>query len=177
MLWKRSRKRTGNQPETNSKLAVNFMNKLFLVRDIIGLNLLPSPPFPPLRFRFVSKKPPSPIPRIALKVASKRATAPHRGAPAPRINSRIFLFVKAQGDGASNSPTTSKWQLHLRRWHSPLSGGSDAKRRWGDDNSPPAGSRGSAPGTPLVTFVVKRKSPGCRAERLHQVGAGADSPA
>ena len=25
-------------------------------------------------------------------------------APAPRINSRIFLFVKAQGDGASNFP-------------------------------------------------------------------------
>ena len=57
LLRKRSRKRTGNQPETNSKLAVNFMNKLFLVRDIIGLNLLPSPPFPPLRFRFVSKNP------------------------------------------------------------------------------------------------------------------------
>ena len=57
MLRKRSRKRTGNQPETNSKLAVNFMNKLFLVRDIIGLNLLPSPPFPPLRFRFVPKNP------------------------------------------------------------------------------------------------------------------------
>ena len=29
----------------------------------------------------------------------------------------------------------------------------------GDDNSPPTGSRGSAPGTPLVPFVVKRKEP------------------
>ena len=49
----------------------------------------------------------------------------------------------------------------------PLSGGSGACRRWGDDNSPPTGSRGSAPGTPLVTFVVKRKSPGCRAWQGH----------
>ena len=29
-------------------------------------------------------------------------------------------------------------------------------------------SRTVGSGTPLVTFVVKRKSPGCRAERLHQ---------
>ncbi len=28
-------------------------------------------------------------------------------------------------------------------------------------------SRTVGSGTPLVTFVVKRKSPGCRAERLH----------
>ena len=94
LLRKRGRKRTGNQSETNSKLAVNFMNKLFLVRDIIGSNLLPSPPFPPLRFRFVSKKPPSPIPRIALKVASKRATNPL----VPRIESKKYLPAKTQGD-------------------------------------------------------------------------------
>ena len=42
--------------------------------------------------------PPSPIPRIPPKVASKRATAPPRGAPAPRINSRIFFLVKAKGN-------------------------------------------------------------------------------
>ena len=36
-------------------------------------------------------------------------------------------------------------------------------------------SRTVGSGTPLVTFVVKRKSPGCRAERL-QVGAGTAVP-
>ena len=76
------------------------MNKLFLVRDIIGLSLLPSPPFPPLRFRFVSKKPPSPIPRIPPKLHPNVQL----NAPAPRIESRIFLLLKAQGDGASNFP-------------------------------------------------------------------------
>ena len=41
-------------------------------------------------------------------------------------------------------------------------------RCWGDDNAPHGSSGGAPPDTPLVTFVVKRKSPGCRAERLHQ---------
>ena len=100
MLRKRGRKRTGKQPETNSKLAVNFMNKLFLVRDIIGLSLLPSPLFPPLRFRFASPKPPSPIPRIALKVAPKRATNPL----VPRIESKKYLPAKTQGRRHSQLP-------------------------------------------------------------------------
>ena len=76
------------------------MNKLFLVRDIIGLSLLPSPPFPPLRFRFASKIPlhlyPESPPKLHPNV--------QLNAPAPRIESRIFLLLKAQGDGASNSP-------------------------------------------------------------------------
>ena len=41
-----------------------------------------------------AQKPPSPIPRIPPKVASKRATK----CPAPRINSRIFFLVKAKGN-------------------------------------------------------------------------------
>ena len=76
------------------------MNKLFLVRDIIGLSLLPSPPFPPLRFRFASKIPlhlyPESPPKLHPNV--------QLNAPAPRIESRIFLLLKAQGDGASNFP-------------------------------------------------------------------------
>ena len=76
------------------------MNKLFLVRDIIGLNLLPSPPFPPLRFRFASKIPlhlyPESPPKLHPNV--------QLNAPAPRIESRIFLLLKAQGDGAANCP-------------------------------------------------------------------------
>ena len=51
-----------------------------------------------------------------------------------------------------------------------LSGGSGEAA--GGMIMPPHGGSGSKPpDTPLVTFVVKRKSPGCRAERL-QVGAG-----
>ncbi len=38
------------------------------------------------------------------------------------------------------------------------------------------GSRGTAPGTPLVTFVVKRKSPGARGGAPASVGAGTAVP-
>ena len=37
----------------------------------------------------------------------------------------------------------------------PLSGGSGACRRWGDDNAPQGGSGGLPPDTPLPTFIVK----------------------
>ncbi len=40
----------------------------------------------------------------------------------------------------------------------PFLGGA-AKPLWGDDNAPHGGSGGKPPDTPLVTFVVKRKSP------------------
>ena len=140
MFWKRSRKRTGNQPETNSKLAVNFMNKLFLVRDIIGLNLLPSPPFPPLRFRFVSKNPlhlyPESPPKLHPNV--------QLNAPAPRIESRIFLLLKAQGDGAANCPH----HLKVANPSATVAESSPARcvseREKGGDFAP-AGSKGRSP--------------------------------
>ena len=62
------------------------MNKLFLVRDIIGLSFLPSPPFP-VRFQ----NPPSPIPRIPPKVAPKRATNP---LPSHGLTAEYFSWSK-----------------------------------------------------------------------------------
>ena len=54
------------------------------------------------------------------------------------------------------------------RWESP-SGGEQRLRCWGDDNAPQGEyPEGVAPlGDSLVTFSSGRKSPGCRAERLH----------
>ena len=52
----------------------------------------------------------------------------------------------------------------------------------GGAKHPPRGFRGIPPDTPLVTFVVKRKSPGCRAWQSHdlaerlQVGVGTAVP-
>ena len=133
------------------------MNKLFLVRDIIGLSLLPSPPFPPLRFRFASKIPlhlyPESPPKLHPNV--------QLNAPAPRIESRIFLLLKAQGDGASNSPhhlkvanpSASVAETSPARCVSEREKGGDFALRE---------SRTVGSGTPLVPFVVKRKEPGAR---------------
>ena len=117
------RKRTGNQPETNSKLAVNFMNKLFLIRDIIGLTLLLSLPFPPLRFRFVSKIPLHLYPESPQKLHAKMQPHRPRDTPAPRIESRIFLLLKAQGAGAANCPHHLKVANPARLVAPSLSGG------------------------------------------------------
>ena len=134
------------------------MNKLFLVRDIIGLSLLPFPPFPPLRFRFASKIPlhlyPESPPKLHPNV--------QLNAPAPRIESRIFLLLKAQGDGASNSPH------HLKVANpsasvaesSPARAGAQRSEREKGGDFALRESRTVGSGTPLVPFVVKRKEPG-----------------
>ena len=63
-----------------------------------------------------------------------------------------------------------------------FSGGSGARAAGGMIIAPQWGFRGAPPDTPLVTFVVKRKSPGCRAWQSHalaerlQVGAGTAVP-
>ena len=146
------------------------MNKLFLVRDIIGLSLLPSPPFPPLRSRFVSKKPPSPIPRIPPKVASKRATK----TPEPRINSRIFLFVKAQGDGASNSPHHLKVANPSASVPHTLSGGNGACAV-GGMIMPPNGVQGQRPWHAFGSFRRETKGTRGRGAERPLWGAGAKS--
>ena len=108
--------------------------------------------------------PPSPIPPFSPKVASKRATQP----PAPRINSTKSFLRKTKEKNKTDSPTTSKWQIGLFLWQKaarrePERSAASAKRAV----TPHRQVQGRSPGTPLVTFVVKRKSPGCRAERLH----------
>ena len=133
------------------------MNKLFLVRDIIGLSLLPSPPFPPLRFRFVSKKPPSPIPRIPLKVAPKRATNPL----VPRIESKKYLPAKTKGDSAANCPHHLKVANPARLVAESSPARCVSEREKGGDFALRE-SRTVGSGTPLVPFVVKRKEPGAR---------------
>ena len=130
MLRKRGRKRTGNQPETNSKLAVNFMNKLFLIRDIIGLNLLPSPPFPPLRFRFVSKNPLHLYPHLAPKLHAKMQPF---ALPSHGLKAEYSSSLKPRKTAHPIARTTLKWQIQLRQCRYPLSGGSSAARCWGDE--------------------------------------------
>ena len=131
------------------------MNKLFLVRDIIGLSLLPSPPFPPLRFRFASKIPlhlyPESPPKLHPNV--------QLNAPAPRIESRIFLLLKAQGDGASNSPH------HLKVANpsasvaesSPARAGAQRSEREKGGDFAPAGSKGRSPWRFFGDFLIGEK--------------------
>ena len=96
-------------------------------------------------------------------------------APAPRFENSGCFPYGALGERNANCSHNLKVANPARLVPLTLSGGSDAKRRWGDgtekwntfQSAPPTGSRGSAPGTPLVTFVVKRKSPGCRAWQGH----------
>ena len=85
---------------------------------------------------------PSPIPRIAPKVASKRATQ----TPAPRINSTKSFLRKTKEKNKTDSPTTSKWQIGLFLWQKaarrePERSAASAKRAV----TPHRGSRGAAP--------------------------------
>ena len=91
------------------------------------------------------------------KVAPKRATQP----PAPRINSTKSFLRKTKEKNKTDSPTTSKWQIGLFLWQKaarrePERSAASAKRAV----TPHRQVQGRSPGTPLVTFVVKRKSPG-----------------
>ena len=99
-------------------------------------------------------------------------------APAPRINSRIFFLVKAKGNNKTGLPTTSKWQIGLFLWQKPARreperSAASAKRAETSHQRVP---RGAAPGDSLVTFSSGRKSPGCRAERLHWWVQGLPAP-
>ena len=87
-------------------------------------------------------------------------------APAPRINSRIFLLVKAKGNNKD------RFAHHLKVANRSIFVAQTSPARCVSEREKGGGpalreSRTVGSGTPLVTFVVKRKSPGCRAERLH----------
>ena len=87
-------------------------------------------------------------------------------APAPRFESSGCFLHGASGETKASCCTTSKWQIPL-----PLvapssfegvrlaAGGAGAKSETLFARSP-SGVQGVPPDTPLVTFVVKRKSPG-----------------
>ena len=113
--------------------------------------------------------PPPPIPRIPPKVASKRATIPlpRHGLTAKNFpcrnegrNKDRFAYLVQSGKSVFFCGTNQPGAMRSER----EKGGNPALRE----------SRTVGSGTPLVTFVVKRKSPGCRAwqghalaERLH----------
>ena len=85
-------------------------------------------------------------------------------------------------------PTNPKWQIGLFLWLKPYRGGAGTAGGAGAKSETlfarsPSGVQGGPPDTPLVTFVVKRKSPGCRAwlchalaERLHQGWSAEEGP-
>ena len=141
------------------------MNKLFLVRDIIGLSLLPSPPFPPLRFRFASKIPRHLYPQSPQKLHPNVQPHRPRDAPAPRIESRRCDLRYSSGRKKTDLPTNPKWQIGLVLCYKPYRGGAGTA---GGAKRPPQGiPKGAALGAPLVTFPATGKSPGCRAWLCH----------
>ena len=88
------------------------------------------------------------------------------------------VFISPQATPGVAPPTVNPWRgrwvwlLHAARSFSPFWGEQQAHtcaRCWGDDNAPQGEyPEGVAPlGDSLVTFSSGRKSPGCRAERLH----------
>ena len=103
-------------------------------------------------------------PHLAPKLHANVQLRHSRAAPVPRIESRIFLLVKPKGNNKTGLPTNSKWQIGLFLCLKPPLGGAACRR---GDNVPPWGSRG-APWRIFGDFLFARKSPGCRAERLHQ---------
>ncbi len=107
----------------------------------------------------------------------------------PRFESSGCSPNRALGEKNANCFAVSKWQIPLPLVApSPFegvrlaAGGAGAKSETLFARSP-SGVQGVPPDTPLVTFVVKRKSPGCRAwqghalaERPHIVGRRGPRP-
>ena len=96
---------------------------------------------------------PSPIPRIAPKVASKCATIrPTK----PRINSRIFLLVEAKGNGAANCPH----HLKVANPSATVAESSPARcvsEREKGGYFAPAGSKGRSPWRFFGDFLIGEK--------------------
>ena len=93
-------------------------------------------------------------------------------APAPRFESSGCFLHGALRERNANCPHNLKVANPARLV--PLPPIEGVRLAAGGAKHPPRGFRGIPPDTPLVTFVVKRKSPGCRAwqghalaERLH----------
>ena len=146
------------------------------------MTLLDSISFSPFRFRhFVSGLlPKSPFTYTPKRPKSCTQTC-NRIAPAMLLRHGL----KAEDSSSSkpnetiktDSPTISKWQIGLFLWQKPARreperSAASAKRA----GTSYQGSRGAAPGAPLVTFPATGKSPGCRAERLHIRGGRGHRP-
>ena len=111
--------------------------------------------------------------------------------PLPRHGLKVagVSSMGASGEKNANCFTVSKWQIPLPLVApSPFEGVRLAAGGAGANSETlfarsPSGVQGGPPDTPLVTFVVKRKSPGCRAwlchalaERLHQGWSAEEGP-
>ena len=106
---------------------------------------------------------------------STQATQP----PAePRISSRKCDPRCSLGKKKTDLPTSSKWQIGLLLWlkvarRETERSAASTKRAAATHRGIP---KGAALGAPLVTFPASGKSPGCRAERLHQGSLGLPAP-
>ena len=85
---------------------------------------------------------------------------------------------KTRGEKKTGLPTSSKWQIGLGLWQKVARreterSAASAKRAATTHRGIP---KGTALGAPLVTFPATGKSPGCRAERLHQGSQGLPAP-
>ena len=113
------------------------------------------------------------------RCASRRATLCYEPSPICHfelVGQPVFISPQATPGGAppAVNPWRGRWVWLLRaaRSGTPFWGEQQAHtcaRCWGDDNVPQGEyPEGVAPlGDSLVTFSSGRKSPGCRAERLH----------
>ena len=86
--------------------------------------------------------------------------------------------VELEEENKTDLPTTPKWQIGLFLWQKVARreterSAASAKRAATTHRGIP---KGTALGAPLVTFPATGKSPGCRAERLHQGPHGLPAP-
>ncbi len=97
---------------------------------------------------------------------------------APRFESRRCDLCQSWGE---DEPDSLRYLKVANRSGSEVEGTPARAKRSGErgraENAPQGGSEGAPPDTPLVTFVVKRKSPGARGGAPASVSAGTTSPA
>ena len=94
--------------------------------------------------------------------------------PRHGLTAEYFYWSKPKETTKADLPTISKWQIGLFLWQKVAR--RDAQRAQQGRKPCTGRSRGAAPGAPLVTFPATGKSPGCRAERLHQGTLGLPAP-
>ena len=116
----------------------------------------------------------SPQKREALRAARK----PHNHLPSHGLAAGSVTPGVAWGKKKTDLPTSSKWQIGLLLWlkvarRETERSAASAKRAAATHRGIP---KGAALGAPLVTFPATGKSPGCRAERLHQGSLGLPAP-
>ena len=105
--------------------------------------------------------------------ASSKPTLPSYGLKTESVPS-----MKPEKKNKTDLPTNSKWQIGLFLWlkvarRETERSAASAKRAAATHRGIP---KGAALGAPLVTFPATGKSPGCRAERLHQGSLGLPAP-